>query len=217
MAASRPRVILSAAVSVDGKIATRTGDSRLSSEDDIARMHELRSRTDAILVGKNTVLRDDPMLTVRHARGPNPVRVILDSNGEISTNCRILKTAAQVPTILAVSERVDAARLEELALRTEVIVAGRDSVDITLLLEQLADRGIKTVLVEGGGTVNWEFVRLGLFDEVIVTISPYLLGGNDAVSLVMGSGFAAIADSPKMHLKSARQLGDHIVLHYARE
>ncbi len=217
MAASRPRVILSAAVSIDGKIATRTGDSRLSSEDDIARLHELRGRTDAILVGKNTVLCDDPMLTVRHARGPNPVRIILDSNGEISEDYRVLKTAAYVPTILAVSESVDAARLEELMSRTEVIVAGRDSVDIRLLLERLAGRGIKTVLVEGGGTVNWEFVRLGLFDEVVVTISPYLLGGEDAISLVRGRGFAAVADSPEMHLKSARQLGDHVVLHYVRK
>ena len=116
MAASRPRVILSAAVSIDGKIATRTGDSRLSSEDDIARLHELRGRADAILVGKNTVLRDDPMLTVRHARGPNPVRIILDSNGEISEDYRVLKTAAYVHTILAVSESVDAARLEELGV-----------------------------------------------------------------------------------------------------
>ena len=217
MEASRPRVILSAAASVDGKIATRTGDSKLSSDGDIARLHELRSRTDAILVGKNTVLRDDPMLTVRHASGPNPVRIILDSNGEIPKDCRILRTAACVPTILAVSERVGAARLEELASCTEVIVAGQNSVDVALLLKLLAGRGIKSVLVEGGGTVNWEFVRLGLFDEVVVTISPYLLGGNDAISLVRGEGFAAIADSPPLRLKSARQLGDHMVLHYARK
>ena len=216
-ASSRPKVILSAAISVDGNIATRTGDSGLSSEDDIARLHKLRGRTDAILVGKNTVLSDDPLLTVRHASGPNPVRVILDSKGEIPNDCRILRTAASLPTILAVSERIDAARLEDLMSRTEVIVAGQNSVDVVLLLKRLADRGIKTVLVEGGGTVNWEFVRLDLFDEIVVTISPYLLGGCDAIPLVGGVGFGAVADSPQMRLKSARRLGDHVVLHYVRE
>ncbi len=217
MAASRPHVILSAAVSVDGRIATRTGDSALSSGNDTARLHRLRGRVDAILIGKNTVLRDDPMLTVRHVRGRSPVRIILDSGGTISGNYRVVKTAGDVPTILAVSERVDARHLEDLRSHTDVIVAGRDSVDVRLLLERLAAKGIKTVLVEGGGSINWEFVRLGLFDEMIVTVSPYLIGGSDAVSLVEGGGFAMVADSPELHLKSARRLGDHIVLHYIRK
>lgn len=81
---SRPRIILSTAISIDGKIATKTNDSKLSSKEDIKRLHKLRSKVDAILVGKNTVSRDDPILTVRYAKGKNPIRIILDSQGTIS-------------------------------------------------------------------------------------------------------------------------------------
>ena len=84
MEKSRPYVILSAAISIDGKIATRLGDSKLSSKKDRIRLHKLRSKVDAILVGKNTVHRDDPLLTVRYAKGKNPTRIILDSQGRIS-------------------------------------------------------------------------------------------------------------------------------------
>jgi len=90
MVKSKPYVILSAATSIDGKIATRTGISHLSSKQDSIRLHKLRSKVDAILVGKNTVLRDNPMLTVRHIKGKNPIRIILDSEGNIPKNSKIL-------------------------------------------------------------------------------------------------------------------------------
>ena len=96
MEKSRPHVILSAAVTIDGKIATRTGDSKLSSKRDKIRVHKLRSKVDAILVGINTVLLDDPILTVRYAKGKNPVRVVLDSRGTISSKSRILKTCSKI-------------------------------------------------------------------------------------------------------------------------
>ena len=180
---NRPRVILSAAASIDGKIATRTGDSNLSSVDDLARVHELRSMADAILVGKNTVLRDDPLLTVRHVQGANPIRVILDSNAEIPCDCQILKTAHDVPTIIVASKQASEANLAELAGFADVIVVGEHSVDVRFLLDILySEENVKTLLVEGGGRVNWEFIRLGLFDEIIVTISPYLLGGTSSSS-----------------------------------
>jgi len=95
MEKSKPYVILSAAISVDGKIATRTGDSKLSSKQDSIRLHKLRSKVDAILVGKNTVLRDNPLLTVRYTRGKNPIRIVLDSKGIISKKSKILKNTSQ--------------------------------------------------------------------------------------------------------------------------
>ncbi len=102
MGKSKPYVILSAATSVDGKIATRTGDSNLSSRQDKVRLHKLRSKVDAILVGKNTVLLDNPLLTVRYTRGKNPIRIILDSKGTISKKSKILQTSNKIPTIIAV-------------------------------------------------------------------------------------------------------------------
>ena len=86
MATYRPKIILSAAISLDGKITTRTGDSKLSSKKDLIRLHKLRSKVDAILIGKNTVKKDDPLLTVRYCKGKNPTRIILDSSGTISIN-----------------------------------------------------------------------------------------------------------------------------------
>src|SRR5574338_104846 len=102
----RPYVILNAAISIDGKIASKNNYSKLSSKTDLKRVHELRSNVDAILVGKNTVKRDNPLLTVRYTKGKNPIRVILDSNGSISINSRILKTSKKIHTIIATSSQI---------------------------------------------------------------------------------------------------------------
>lgn len=217
MESCRPRIILSAAMSVDGKIATVSGDSRLSSKKDMARVHRLRSRVDAILVGKNTVLRDDPLLTVRLARGKNPTRIVLDSSGAISPDSRILRTCGTVPTIVAVSKRIPAKKLARLQkLPIEIISAGARSVNLKALMRALAKKNIRTVLVEGGGTVNWAFVKDGLFDELYLTVSPFVLGGAGAVSLVQGRGFDTIRKSARLRLDSVARLENCLVLHYVK-
>jgi len=213
----RPYVILSAAISIDGKIATKTGDSKFSSKQDSIRLHKLRSKVDAILVGKNTVKVDDPLLTVRHTKGKNPIRIILDSKGTISKKSKILQTSNKIPTIIAVSKKISKANYDKLhKFPVEVITLGTNSVDIKLLLKKLSDRKIKTILVEGGGTVNWEFIKQNLFDELIITLSPFLIGGNDAISLVGGQGFKKITNSPNLHLKSIKRLKNYLVLYYVK-
>ena len=217
MEKSKPYVILSAATSVDGKIATRTGDSNLSSKQDKVRLHKLRSKVDAILVGKNTVLLDNPLLTVRYARGKNPIRIILDSKGTISKKSKILQTSDKIPTIIAVSKKISKSNFDKLCkFPVEIITAGKNSVDIKLLLKKLSNKKINTILVEGGGTVNWEFIKHNLFDELIITLSPFLIGGNDAISFVQGKGFKKISNSPNLHLKSIKRLKNHIVLYYVK-
>ena len=217
MAKSRPYVIMSAAISVDGKIATKTGDSKLSSKQDSIRVHKLRSKVDAILVGKNTILQDDPLLTVRHTRGKNPTRIILDSQGTIPSKSKILKTSNKIPTIIAVSKKITKSNLQRLEkFPVQIIFAGKTSVNIKLLLGKLAAKKIKTVLVEGGGTTNWEFIKLNVFDELIVTLSPFLIGGADSISFVQGDGFAKIVNSPKLHLKKIKRLKNHLVLNYVK-
>ncbi len=125
MEKSKPYVILSAATSVDGKIATRTGDSNLSSKQDKVRLHKLRSKVDAILVGKNTVLLDNPLLTVRYTKGKNPIRIILDSKGTISKKSKILQTSNKIPTIIAVSKKISKSNFDKLRkFPVEVIIAG---------------------------------------------------------------------------------------------
>jgi len=217
MEKSKPFVILSAATSIDGKIATITGDSNLSSKEDRVRLHKLRSKVDAILVGKNTILRDNPLLTVRYTRGKNPIRIILDSKGTISEKSKILQTSNEIPTIIAVSKKISKSNFDKLRkFPVEVISVGKNSVNIKLLLKKLSDRKIKTILVEGGGTVNWEFIKQNLFDELIITVSPFLIGGIDAISFLQGQGFKKISNSPNLHLKSIKRLKNHLVLNYVK-
>ena len=217
MEKSRPHIILSAAISVDGKIATKTGDSKLSSKQDSIRLHKLRSKVDAILVGKNTVAIDDPLLTVRHTKGKNPIRIILDSKGTLSDKSKILQTSDKIKTIIVVSKKITKSNYNKLnKFPVELIVTGDSSVNIKSLLRKLFTKKIKTILVEGGGTINWEFIKHNIFDELIVTLSPFLVGGNNAISFVEGDGFDKISKSPNLRLKSVKRLKNHLVLHYAK-
>ena len=217
MEKSNIHVILSAAISIDGKISTRTNDSKISSKEDSIRLHKLRSKVDAILIGKNTLLQDDPLLTVRHTKGKNPIRVILDSKGTIPITSRIIKTSSEIPTIIVVSKKITDVNLSKLKkLPVEIIISGENSVNLKLLMKKLSTKKIKTILVEGGGTVNWEFIKNNIFNELIVTLSPYLIGGNDSISFVEGKGFAKITNSPKLKLKSIKRLKNYLVLNYLK-
>lgn len=217
MEKSNMHIILSAAISIDGKISTRSNDSKLSSQEDSTRLHKLRSKVDAILIGKNTLLQDDPLLTVRHTKGKNPTRIILDSKGTISKNSKIIKTSDKIPTIIAVSKKISKANLSKLKkLPVEIIISGENSVNLKLLMKKLSTKKIETILVEGGGTVNWEFIKNNIFDELIITLSPYLIGGNDATSLVEGKGFSKIVNSPNLKLKSVKRLKNHLVINYIK-
>lgn len=217
MEKSKPYVILSAAISIDGKISTRTGNSKLSSTEDFVRLHKLRAKVDGILIGKNTAIKDNPLLTVRHTRGKNPVRIILDSKGEIPIKSKILQTSNKIPTIIAVSKQISKSNLQKLnKFPVEIISTGEKSVNLKLLLKKLFQKNITTILVEGGGTIHWEFIKQNLFDELIITISPFLLGGNDAISFIQGKGFDKISKSPKLQLKSVKRLKNHLVLNYQK-
>ena len=217
MEKSNMYVILSAAISIDGKISTRSNDSKLSSQEDSIRLHKLRSKVDAILIGKNTLLQDDPLLTVRHTKGKNPTRIILDSKGTISKNSKIIKTSDKIPTIIAVSKKISKVNLSKLKkLPVEIIISGENSVNLKLLMKKLSTKKIETILVEGGGTVNWEFIKNNIFNELIITLSPYLIGGNDATSLVEGKGFSKIVNSPNLKLKSVKRLKNHLVINYIK-
>jgi len=214
---SRPHIILSAAISLDGKIATRNGDSKFSSKLDKIRVHKLRSKVDGILIGTNTLLLDNPILTVRYSKGENPTRIILDSRGTIPSNSRIIKTCKNVPTIIAVSKKITKKNLERLRkYPIDIIIYGEKKVNLKQVLKKIVKRKIKKLLVEGGGTVNWELIRQGFFDEVIITVTPFLIGGKDAINLVQGTGFAKIKKSSKLKLKKVVRQKNELVLHYSK-
>jgi 2,5-diamino-6-(ribosylamino)-4(3H)-pyrimidinone 5'-phosphate reductase len=215
MAGSRPRIILSAAMSVDGKIATKTGESAFSSKQDKIRLHKLRAQVDAILVGKNTVKIDNPLLTVRYAKGKNPTRIVLDSYATIPSSSKIIKTAHMVPTIIVVSKKAPRKNLLRLAKHPlKILAVGQNKVEIKKLLRLLQKEKIKTILLEGGGTLNWEFVRQGLVNEIIITVTPFVIGGKNAITLVAGQGFSKINQSPRLKLHKIRKQKNELVLHY---
>ena len=189
MEKSRPYVILSAAMTLDGKIAKGRTKIKLSSKNDKIRVHKLRAKVDGILIGKNTLDTDNPMLNVRYVTGKNPVRILLDSRGTIKSSSKIIQSCSKISTIIATTQLIskkNLSRLEKFPL--EIIKCGKSSVDVVKLLKILQKKGMKKILLEGGGTLNWSFLKRGLVDELIITITPYILGGSDSVTLVEGSG-----------------------------
>jgi len=215
VANSKPKVTLSAAITLDGKIGQKNKHIVLSSKADKIRVHKLRSKSDAILVGKNTVEQDDPLLTVRYAKGKNPIRIILDSHGTIKNNSKIIKTCKRVPTIIVTSEIISKPNLNRLQkLPVDVIICGKNQVNLTKLLPVLSKKGIKTVLLEGGGTLNRSFLKKNLIDEMIIALTPYVLGSKNTVSLFEGLSFPSLKIKFPLKLKNIQKNGNEIILNY---
>jgi len=213
---SRPYVILNAAMSLDGKIATYTGDSRMSSPADLRRVHRLRASVDGIMVGMRTLLRDDPKLTVRFAEGRKPHRIIVDSNAQTPLTSYVVRTAREIPTIVAVTSRAPKNRIEILERRgVKVFVCGKGRlVSVKILLQILSNLGIRKILLEGGGALNWSMLSSGLVDEVSVAITPRILGGEKAVSLVEGKGRGIVRDGVNLKLLNTTKYGPDLVVRY---
>jgi 2,5-diamino-6-(ribosylamino)-4(3H)-pyrimidinone 5'-phosphate reductase len=199
-------------MSLDGKIATRADDSRLSSRLDLRDVHQLRSQTDAVMIGIRTELIDDPRLTVRHVKGRNPIRIVVDSSARIPVGSRILGDNS---AIVAVSRKASERRVNRLRKAgATVICCGKSQVDLKLLLHRLYQRGIRRLLLEGGGTLNWSMLKQGLVDELRITIAPLIVGGEEARTLVEGEGNLTIAVSFKLRLSRITRRRDEVVLCY---
>ncbi|OYT48364.1 MAG: 2,5-diamino-6-(ribosylamino)-4(3H)-pyrimidinone 5'-phosphate reductase [Desulfurococcales archaeon ex4484_42] len=195
--------------SVDGKIASRTGDSRLSCPHDLRRLHEVRASCDAVIVGANTVIRDDPSLTVRYVRGSNPIRVVIDGMLRSPLNAKLF-TDGQARTVVYTSVLSPRGKVNELRKRgVDVYVLepmnSSGTLSLTKVLEHLYEVvGARKVLVEGGGTLLWYFFKERLVDEVRITVSPYVIGGEEAISVVEGEGFSSREEWVKLRLKNVK-------------
>lgn len=211
-------VILNAAMSIDGKISTRKNDSAISSKLDLVRVHKLRSTVDGIVIGISTVLEDDPILNVRYSitRKKNPTRIIIDSKARIPLNSRIIESSNKIQTIIAVTHNASSRKIKEIQKKgAQVLVYGNGRVNLRNLFQQLEKMGLKKIIVEGGGEINWSVLKLGLVNELVVTISPVVIGGRDAKTLVEGKGFTNISDGIKMKLSNTIiQNKNEIVLFY---
>jgi len=211
-------VILNAAMSIDGKISTRRNDSSFSSRKDWIRVHKLRSSVDGIVVGISTVLKDNPMLNVRHySRGTkDPVRIIIDSKAKIPLNSRIIKSSKKIQTIVGTTHNASTRKINLLKKAgARVLFSGKRKVNIKNLFQQLEILGLKRILVEGGGEINWSVLKIGLANELIITISPVVVGGRDAKTLVEGEGIAKVTNGIKLKLsKTLINNKNEIVLFY---
>lgn len=209
----KPYVILNAAMSLDGKIATKSGESKFSSKEDLCAVHRIRAKVDAIMVGINTVLRDNPQLTIRYAKGKNPIRIVIDSRARTPLNSNVLKRNGKA--LIVVSEQAPKKKIERLREKgAKVLICGRKNVNLKKLMELL---NVKKILLDGGATLNWSMIKGGLVDEIRVAISPIVVGGREAIGLVEGSGFSKISSSPKFRLKSIKKLGNNLVLNYVKD
>jgi 2,5-diamino-6-(ribosylamino)-4(3H)-pyrimidinone 5'-phosphate reductase len=213
----KPKVILNAAMTLDGKIATRTGSSEISGQEDLLRVHKLRKEMDAIMVGINTVLADDPRLTVHKISSKsedNPVRVVVDSKARTPPGYRILNSDA--PTIIAVSHQAPPERIKSLEEEenTEIVICGDEQVDLNFLMEKVGEKGIKTLMLEGGSTLNYSMFHAGLVSEVRVCIAPMIAGGVQAKTLVDGEGVDYMKDAFPLKFKKSYNLGEDLIIEY---
>ena len=215
MTEGTPFVTLKMAMTLDGKIATAGGESRwITGEAARRQSHAMRDVMDAILVGVETVLADDPSLTARLTEGgQNPARVILDSQGRMPLSAKLLSDRA-APTFIAVTEWAPEERLEKLR-RTgaEILFCGDGTrVNLSLLLKKLGERDITSLLVEGGGNVHFSFLRENLADKVCAFIAPKLVGGAKAPTAVEGDGFAHLSEAAQLKDMTAEFFGEDVCL-----
>lgn len=211
----RPYVVMKYAMTMDGKIATRTGDSRwITGEATRRQVHRDRHRYSAIMAGVGTVLADDPLLTCRMEGGKNPVRIICDSHLRTPPDSRIVRTAREVPTILAAAvpppERRNA--LEDAGCQVWDLPGPEGRVDLNALMDRLGARGIDSVLLEGGGELNWAALHSGIVQKVQAYIAPKLFGGTAAKSPIAGLGVETPAQAVRLVRTTVTQIGEDFLL-----
>ncbi len=210
-----PYVVLKYAMTLDGKIAAYTGASQwITGEEARTHVHRQRHRYSAIMAGIGTVLADDPLLTCRIPGGRNPVRVICDTHLRTPLGSQIVQTADEVPTIIATCCEVPDWRAPYEAAGCELLTLPEREghVDLEALLEELGRRQIDSVLAEGGGTLHWELLRLGLVHRVMAYVAPKILGGTDAKTPVEGLGFPTPDDATLLESLRISRLGEDILI-----
>lgn len=214
IATGLPFVTVKAAMSLDGRIATATGESKwISNERSREHAHRMRNESDAIMVGIGTVNRDDPSLTVRaKLRSVNdPWKIVVDSRASVSLSCRLLSQDSAAKTIIATTNRAPEKKVEAIAATGAEILLCREKggkVSLRDLMRRLAVRGIRYVLLEGGAKLITSALEEGLVDKVAFFYAPKIIGGSEAPSVVMGKGARNLKDAIALKDVSVRRFGE---------
>lgn len=213
-----PLVTIKAAITLDGKLATRTGDSKwITGMPARTETHRMRDDADAIMVGVGTVLADDPQLTVRHTTGRDPVRVVLDSALRTPLDARILNLSGESPAPTWIFHAIDAPLEKKRNLEAagaELFPVPRDDagVDLEAALGLLGQRDILRLMVEGGAHVHGSFLDRGLADRAAVFIAPRIMGDAEAMSFAIGPAVDTVRDAARLTRTHTRRLGDDFLI-----
>ena len=207
---SRPFVIWKCAASLDGRIAAADGSSQwITSEEARSDAHRLRAESDAVVVGSGTQRVDDPQLTVRHVRvRRQPLRVVVDTRARTPVTARVLDGVA--PTLIAVSEDADAGHLEGRAIVAR-LPRGPHGLDLSALLEVLHEKGVRSLLLEGGPTLAGSFMAAQLVDRIVMYVAPALIGGSGRPALA-GPGAPSIGAAVRMRFEQVTRIGPDVRL-----
>jgi len=215
MTTGRPLVTLKFAQTLDGRIATVTGSSQWISSEKFRRLaHKLRATNDAIMVGIDTVLADDPQLTVRLVKGRNPTRIVLDTRLRIPLDAKVVRSQEAAPTIIATTSRADEKKLSYLREKgIEVLVTQEDEegeIDLRHLLGILGQRGISSILVEGGAGVITSLLRRNLVDNMVIAVAPKIMGkGIEAVGEL---NIREVSQTLKLSFRKIYRIGEDLVI-----
>ena len=214
----RPFVTLKWAATLDGQIATRTGDSRwVTGAQSRAFVHNLRHASDAILVGINTVKQDNPSLTTRLENGPgkDPARIVLDTHLSISASAKMLHQASGAKTFIITGPDISAEKrnhIERLGARVIRTPLKKRGINIELLMDRLGEMNVTSLLIEGGGKIIASALAAGIVDKVNLFYAPKILGGDDGVPVCRGSGPKKMNDSIRVKDVRLHQFGEDIML-----
>lgn len=210
----KPYVLLNSAMTADGKIATENSSMKISGKNDLIRVHQLRKEYDGIMVGINTVIIDNPKLTIHKIpseKTDNPVRIIIDSNARIPPNSKVLNDDSK--TVVIVSKKASRENIKSLEKKCIVIISGDKKVNLKEALERLYLMGIKSILLEGGSTLTFSMFEEKLIDEVSICIGSKILGGYKSKTLVDGGGFNP-DNTVDLKLKKVEKIDNDILLKY---
>lgn len=214
----KPFVILKSAMTLDGKIATATGDSKwITSEASRKRVHQIRQRTSGILVGIGTVLTDNPQLTTRleEVNVSHPIRIILDTHARVPMEAHVLENLDEIRTIIATTALAPTEKLKRLKEKgAEILLLPikDDHVDLEALMIALGEIGIDSVLIEGGSRVNYSAIEADIVDKVIFFIAPKLIGGDEAKTPVGGTGKMFMRDAVVLKNMNYQVIGEDIMI-----
>jgi len=212
-----PFVVLKSAITLDGRTATVSGDSRwITGAESRTFVHQLRNRLDAVMVGVGTLLRDDPLLTTRLPEGGrDAARIVVDSRLRIPETAAILDVESPAPTIIATTAAAPAdkiARLEARGAQVLVTAASAEGVDLRDLLRRLGDSGIQSILLEGGNILNASSLQAGLIDRAMIFIAPLLLGSGEAPGIFAGRGPERLVEALRLTDVQVRRFGDDTLI-----